>query len=688
MRPLAVQQGPETVLAGAGKYEKMRGMPLIVRAAFVLTAAFAVAPPAAAQPGPAAAPVAAAARPPNGAAMYEFLLARRAEAQDDVAAAEAALARAIALDPSSAELRAEQAGFFARQNRAADAVAAADRAVGLDAASEEGHRILGLVYAAWADGAVDGPAGGTAEKWRAAAIDHLTRIQTSPTMATDLGLQMTLARQLMESDAAAKAVPLLERIVGQTQSPEPLALLAEAHRALGQWDRAAAALEQAAVANPRYFLALGDVYERQSKWEAAAAAYEKGTAAVRGPGRELRLRRAAALLNIPDGGGADRAVALLSEFVTTNPKDLTGHTLLVRAYLQRGASEDAERTARAALALEPANFQVIGLLAGIYRDRYDFAAIVALLAPVTREDATPAGARIGEFVRLLAELGGAQQQQGDTAAAVRTFERARRLLPEAAPVAVALAQAHLLAGQFGEAQRVARDARVVGKDDLGLLRVEAMAGVKAGRSADAVGFLERAIGDRRSQPDAAFVLADVYEAAGRHDDAIKAVTALGGAAPADDAVAFRLAAAYEAAERVPDAERVFRAILARDPLHANALNFLGYMLAERGLRVSDALSLIDRALAIEPGNPAFLDSRGWALFKLGRAADAEEPLRRATTALRGSSVIQSHYAEVLAAVGKRQDAASALELALNGDGQDVDRPALERRLRQLRQRAR
>jgi tetratricopeptide (TPR) repeat protein len=253
-------------------------------------------------------------------------------------------------------------------------------------------------------------------------------------------------------------------------------------------------------------------------------------------------------------------------------------------------------------------------------------------------------------------------------------------------VAAALAQAHLTAGQFDQAQRVARDARVQSKDDLGLLRVEALAGVKAGRAADAVGFFERALGERRTQPEAAFALADVYEAAGRHDDAIKAVTALGGAAPAEETVAFRLASAYEAADRVPDAERVFRAILARDPLHADTLNFLGYMLADRGLRVGDALSLIDRALAIEPGNPAYLDSRGWALFKLGRAAEAEEPLRRATTALRGSSVIQSHYAEVLAAIGKREEAASALELALAGDGQDVDRPSLERRLRQLRQR--
>ena len=221
-----------------------------------------------------------------------------------------------------------------------------------------------------------------------------------------------------------------------------------------------------------------------------------------------------------------------------------------------------------------------------------------------------------------------------------------------------------------------------------MLRVEALAGVKAGRAADAVGFLERSLGSKRDEPGAAFALADVYEAAGRFDDAIKVVTALDGPTPSDDGVAFRLAAAYESANRVPDAERLFRAILDRDPLNANTLNYFGYMLADRGLRLAEALQLIDRALVIEPGNPAYLDSRGWALFKLGRAADAEEPLRRATTALRGSSVIQSHYADVLAALGKRDDAAAAVERALAGDGQDVDRVALERRLRQLRQRSR
>ncbi len=199
--------------------------------------------------------------------------------------------------------------------------------------------------------------------------------------------------------------------------------------------------------------------------------------------------------------------------------------------------------------------------------------------------------------------------------------------------------------------------------------------MRAGRTAPAVAAAEAALAARNSTPEGAFALADIYQEAKRHDAAIALLNGLVAKAPGDDELAFRLAAAYESAGRVAEAERVFRALVARDPLHANALNYLGYMLANRGLRLTEALSLIDRALAADPGNPAFLDSRGWALLKLGRAADAEAPLRTAAEALRSSSVIQSHYADVLSALGKRGEAADRLELALAGDGVDVDRAA-------------
>lgn len=622
-------------------------------------------------------------RPANRDAMYEFLMARRAEAADDTAAAQAALERAIALDPGSAELRAELAGFFARQNRAADAVAAADKALALDPESEEGHRILGLVYAAWADGAVKGPAGGNEDDWRKTALEHLNKVQGTPTMATDLGLQITYARQLLAADDAAAALPVLERVVAQTGSAvEPLTMLAEAHRATGNLERATALLEDAAESSPRLYLTLGALYEQQQRWEDAAGAYEKGATATRAPVRELRLRRAAALLNLPGGAGAPRAIETLKAAVAANARDVAAQQLLAQAYLQQSDLANAETAVRGVLAVEPRNLAALGLLAGAYNERYAFGKVVDLLRVLDVDD-PPDKARTGELVRLLALLGGARQQEGDAKGAVRTFARAQRLLPNAPPLFTALAQAYVQAREFDDAQRVARDGRAIAPEDLGLIRVEAIAGIKAGRPAPAVAAAEKALATRRDDAEAAFVLADVYQEARRFDDAVKVVGAVAARQPTDDAIALRLGAAYESAGKIADAERTFRAILARDPLNANALNYLGYMLANRNLKVAEALTLVDRALAAEPDNPAFLDTRGWALHKLGRAQDAEEPLRRAATALRGSSVIQSHYAEVLVALGRHDAAAAALDLALAGDGQDVDRAALERRRRQL-----
>lgn len=628
---------------------------------------------------------AAATRPANASAMYEFMLARRAESVDDFAAAEAAFRRALALDPKAADLHAELAAFYARQNRANDAVTAAEQAIALDADSEEGHRILGLVNAAWADGIVEGPAGGSEAAWRDAAITHLQRVQALPAMATDMGLQLTLARQLLAAERVAAAVPLLEKLVSQSgPASEPASMLAEALRSLGDFERATTVLEQAAAANPRFLIALGDIYERQSKFEEAAEAFDRGAKAMRTPGRELRLRRVNALLGIADGKGAERAVTALTEYLAATPADAAANYLLARAHLQRRDAAAAVTAAERALAIEPRHLPTLALLAAHYRERYDFAAIVALLTPLGQDEVTATTQSPADTARLLAELGGARQQLGDAAGAAAAFEKARARLPESAPLATALAEAYLQAGRPDDAIRVAQEARGAAAGDLGLIRVEALAGIRAGRAAAAISSAETAVGARRQQVPGAFVLADIYQDARRHADAIGVLTPLAAAQPDDDMVAFRLAAAYETADRVPDAERTFRAILARDPLHANALNYLGYMLANRGLKLAEALTLVDRALVVEPGNPAYLDSRGWALFKLGRAGDAEAPLRQAATALGGSSVIQFHFAEVLAALGKRSEAAVRLAQALKGDGVDIDRAAVERRLAEVR----
>jgi len=129
---------------------------------------------------------------------------------------------------------------------------------------------------------------------------------------------------------------------------------------------------------------------------------------------------------------------------------------------------------------------------------------------------------------------------------------------------------------------------------------------------------------------------------------------------------------------------VLTSAIARDPLSAPALNSLGYTLADRGQRLPEAVTFIERALKVDPDNPSYLDSLGWALYKQGRGAEAEAPLRKAAQALPDQSVIQDHFGDVLVKNGKVPEAITAWERALAGDGEDIDRVAIEKKIKDAR----
>lgn len=143
-------------------------------------------------------------------------------------------------------------------------------------------------------------------------------------------------------------------------------------------------------------------------------------------------------------------------------------------------------------------------------------------------------------------------------------------------------------------------------------------------------------------------------------------------APGDRAVAFSLAALYEHTRQFDRAERGFRAILAADPQHAPALNYLGYMLADRGRKLDEAVTLIQKALAIDDDNPSYLDSLGWAYYKQDKLEAATAPLERAAAALRTSSVIQEHLGDLYLKRKRYIEAAAAFDRALIGDRDGLD----------------
>jgi tetratricopeptide (TPR) repeat protein len=122
-------------------------------------------------------------------------------------------------------------------------------------------------------------------------------------------------------------------------------------------------------------------------------------------------------------------------------------------------------------------------------------------------------------------------------------------------------------------------------------------------------------------------------------------------------------------DRVDLLEQDLRRILVSDPDHVDALNALGYTLADRTERLAEAQRFIERALQLRPDEPAILDSMGWLLFRQGDAEGAEPYLRQALDAVFDAE-IAAHLGEVLWALDKRDEARAIWDRALAEDPKD------------------
>jgi tetratricopeptide (TPR) repeat protein len=112
------------------------------------------------------------------------------------------------------------------------------------------------------------------------------------------------------------------------------------------------------------------------------------------------------------------------------------------------------------------------------------------------------------------------------------------------------------------------------------------------------------------------------------------------------------------------AEQYFKQALELDPTSAITLNYLGYMLADKGMRLPEALKDIRKAVELEPMNGAYLDSLGWVYFKMGEYELAEENLRQAVERDQTDPTVHDHLGDLYEKTGRIRLAAAQWELSL------------------------
>ena len=636
------------------------------------------------------APAAASAASAMAEAYDQFMLGLRSERDDDVEGAIGAYKRAMALDPSAAEVPAELAGLYMRQNRISEAMTTAEQSLKIAPRNAEAHRVLGTIYAALAesDSKPDGGGSSTQASENATkAIGHLEEALRLPVGEPDPNLLANLARLYVHTGAYDKAIPLLRGLVDRERGwQDGVSLLVDAYAGAGKNAEAIAWLEEAAPDDPRLYPTLGDFYERERRWKDSADAY---ALAVAGAPRNVALKMsyASALLNAGSREGVDKARDVLNEVMASRPTGATEQRalyLLSQAERRAGDLGAAEAAARRVIALNSKSPWGYFALAESLQERQQYQTVIDVLLPAVGEMRSRAAAEPGLSL-LLPHVGFAYEQLGQHDEAIAAFDEAHRLAPADPLVTSYLIQANVSAKKYAAAIELAGVARAEHPDDLRLARLQAQALRQSGQPDRAVAILREVLDKQADRPLAYVALAQGYVDANRGDEAVTLLEQAQVKFPSETSIGFELGAVLDKQKRFADAEAAFRQVLAREPDNAPALNYLGYMLADRGERLDESVTYLKKALEIDPDNGSYLDSLGWAYYKGNKLELASDNLKRAAEQLKTNSVIQDHYGELLFKMGRYDDAIAAWTRALAGDGDSIDRAGIDRKIRSAHQ---
>ncbi|MGA8940264.1 MAG: tetratricopeptide repeat protein [Acidobacteriaceae bacterium] len=562
---------------------------------------------------------------------------------------------ALDADPNSRILQDGVANLYFRLGRIREAVSAAQDQISKHPDDVDAHLLLGRVYLRTLG---DGQGPRATEMLQAAIKEYETIVQLKPNdlenrllLGQLYGLNHDSVKAEGEFEAAQKIDPTNEDVVLD---------IAREYSEQGDLNRAAKVI--AAVPDSdrtaRMDFALAALYDELKRPKDAAVAYQG--ALQQDPGNTDAERGLAAALTA--SGQTEAAAKVNAQILQTDPQDAQALIREGEFERQKGEFEQALTTFKKAEAqLSNGNDpEVIYNEARAYEGlgRFDDAlkAVKQLLAITASPDGKYTGDTRQNRAALLQLLGSVARQAGNTDEAIGAYQQMESLGGDyAAQGTDSQVDTYRDAHEWTKALQASAAAAKAMPSNHDAQLTYALQLADAGKLGEAQKLAQAQLTGTPNDREVFFDLAEMDVRAKRWADASHAFDQAEALAtkPDDKVILYYYRGDAALREKLYDeAESDFRKGLALDPGNASIENDLGYMYADRGIKLDEAITMLKKAVASDPQNYAFLDSLAWAYYKQGQYAMAEDYERKASLRMPNDPTLLDHLGEIEAKNGE------------------------------------
>jgi len=568
--------------------------------------------------------------------------------------------KAMREDPAAGFLGEELSDLYIQTGRLREAVQESENTLKSNPNDLTARRILGRIFARMIG---DPQQKGMNQKMLEQATEQYKKITELDPSDPDAWLMLGRLYKMGQKSVDAKQA--YEQVLkNDPENVDALSGLAMVLADVGDSVKAAELLKKVADKSPnlRTLTQLAAAYEQMREYKLSAQTLKRAVE-MQPENNELRREYANILVQAED---YETAIATYGEIVKEEPKDGGSWLRLSQLHMQLGHVDKAWEAHKKAAEVEPNNLEVRYNAVGLYEAQDKLPEAINALKEVLNDSSTRAGSAEAKKnrARLMERLGMLYRNNAQYAEAAGAFREAGELDKDTAVRAAAqIIESWRQGKDYSKSVAEADEALKKFPGDRMIRLVRASSLVEMGRGKEAVDDVKSML-DGKNDRETHLQLAQLHDRMKNYPEMGKSLDAAEKLAKTDEereSVWFTRGSMLERQKKFDEAEKEFRQVLDKNPNNAAALNYLGYMFADRNVKLAEAEKMIRKALEQEPGNGAYLDSLGWAQYRLGKYTEAEASLKQATEKVPRDSTIQDHLGDVYVKMGRLKDAITAWE---------------------------